>query len=448
MTVQHTNSSNTSSPHTIPTTTGPTELPGSDNLVSETRHLLQRSRTAAQTLAAVTTDRKNAFLERTAELLIARQAAILAENARDLREAETSGRGDAFLDRLRLDEKALLSLAKAVREIAVLPDPVGAITAGSRRPNGLQVRRQRIPLGVIGIIYESRPNVTIDAAALCVKAGNSVVLRGGSEAAYSNAILCDLLRCALDDVGLPRDAVLQPPSYDRLAIEVLVSQVDGLDLAIPRGGKSLIEMVTRVARVPVIQHYQGVCHLFVHAAADLDLAERVIVNAKTQRPGVCNAVEGILVDAAIADRAVPKLARALADKGVEIRGCPRTVALAPGRTIAATEQDLGSEYLDLVCLMRVVDGVEGAVEHIRRYGSRHTEGILTQDIAAADAFTVQVDASCVVVNASTRFNDGGCLGLGAEIGISTSKLHAYGPMGLEHLTAERWVVVGQGHIRT
>jgi glutamate-5-semialdehyde dehydrogenase len=406
--------------------------------VAQTRALLQRARQAAQLLAPIQTDRKNAFLARTAELLIERQALIVAENARDLEEAARSGRPAAFLDRLRLDVPAV---AKAVREIAGLPDPVGVITAGSRRPNGLQIRRQRIPLGVIGIVYESRPNVTIDAAALCVKAGNCVVLRGGSEAAASNAVLCDLLRDALRDTGLPEDAVLQPPSYDRAA-------TDGLDLVIPRGGPALIDAVTRAARVPVIQHYQGVCHLFVHAAVDLDLAERVIVNAKTQRPGVCNAVEGILIDAAIADRAVPQLVRALAQNHVEIRGCPRTLALAPGLVVAATDDDLGHEYLDLVCMMRVVEGLPGAVEHIARYGSRHTEGILTQDLAAADEFTARVDASCVVINASTRFNDGGCLGLGAEIGISTSKLHAYGPMGLEHLTAERWVVVGQGHVRT
>lgn len=426
-------------------------------LVADTRALLQRARRASFVLASAPTDAKNAFLHHTARLLAEREADLIAANARDLEAATDSGRSAAFVDRLRLDARGLAGLVCAVHEIAALPDPVGTITAGSRRPNGLEVRRQRIPLGIIGIVYESRPNVTIDAGALCVKSGNCVVLRGGSEARWSNEALCDLLRDALVCAGLPVDAVQQPTSLDRAAIEALVSIPDGLDLVIPRGGTALIDAVNRAARVPVIQHYKGVCHLYVDASADLDLAARVIVNAKAQRPGVCNAVEAILIDAATARRAVPRLVAALTEVGVELRACAATRAIladshpalaAAANVVAAHDDDYGCEFLDLIALMRVVDGLDGALDHIRSYGSRHTEGILTQDLSAARRFAAEVDASCVVINASTRFNDGGSLGLGAEIGISTSKLHAYGPMGLESLTTEKFVVFGDGQIRT
>jgi len=422
-------------------------------VAAEIRDLLVRARQASHALASASTAAKNDFLAHAARLLGERAEAILAANAADLHAARAAGRNAAFLDRLRLDARSLTALAASLAEIVALPDPVGAITSGSRRPNGLEVRRQRIPLGVIGIIYESRPNVTVDAAALCVKAGNCVVLRGGSEALRSNAALCDLMRDALALAGLPPDAI-QQPSPERAAIEALVSVADGLDLVIPRGGTALIDTVRQAARVPVIQHYQGVCHLYVHAAADLPTAAAVIVNAKAQRPGVCNAVEAILVDAAIAQTAIPLLCAELAAAGVEIHACPRSLTLAgpaeraSGAVVAATDADYGHEFLDLVCLMRVVDDLDAALAHIRRYGSHHTEGILTTDLAASQRFVAEVDASCVVVNASTRFNDGGCLGLGAEIGISTSKLHAYGPMGLESLTAEKFVVIGQGHRRT
>jgi glutamate-5-semialdehyde dehydrogenase len=427
---------------TAPTSTAPFDLE------TETRALLQRARAAAVHLAPAPTAAKNLFLEHVARLIVEQTPAILHANATDLESAQAVGRNTAFLDRLRLTEKSLQSLAATVREVAALPDPVGAITSGSRRPNGLDVRRQRVPLGVIGMVYESRPNVTVDAAALCVKAGNAVVLRGGSEAAHSNAAFLNLLRQALLLAGLPQDAVQAPASLDHKAIDALVSVPGGLDLVIPRGGTALIDAVNRVARVPVIQHYKGVCHVFVHAAADLELAERVVVNAKAQRPGVCNAAEAILIDAAIANEAVPRLVDALRAAGVEVRGCPRTQALVHDRVVPATEADDGCEYLDLIALMRVVDGLQGAIDHIRAFGSLHTEAILTTDLNAAQRFVDLVDASCVMVNASTRFNDGGCLGLGAEIGISTSKLHAYGPMGLESLTTERFVVFGQGQIRT
>ena len=416
-------------------------------LRTETRAVLQRARTASWMLAEASGSQKNQWLLRVVELLGAQQDALVAANQLDLEGAIAAGRPAAMVDRLRLDARGIASLQTALREIAAMPNPVGRVTSGEVRPEGFEVRKERVPLGVIGMVYESRPNVTVDAAALCLKAGNAVVLRGGTEAQHSNSALIALLRQALTDVGLPADAVQQPATAERAAIEALVSERDGLDLCIPRGGTQLIDFIMQVARVPVIQHYQGVCHLYVHSAADLAQAVRVVVNAKAQRPGVCNAMEAVLVDAAIADEAVPMLMQALAAANVEVRACPRAFAHAGGRALAAQPDDYGQEFLDLVCLMHVVDDLDGALAHIRRFGSRHTEGILTRDIAAARRFTQGVDASCVVVNASTRFNDGGCLGLGAEIGISTTKLHAYGPMGLDSLTTERWLVVGDGHIR-
>lgn len=416
------------------------------NLVAHTRQLLDRARHAANLLAPAPTDQKDAFLDGVAAILLARMDTIVAANRRDLARGEARGLSAAFLDRLRLDAAGIQALAEAVLEIRALPDPVARITYGARRPNGLLVQKVRIALGVIGMVYESRPNVTIDAGCLCIKAGNAVVLRGGSDAAESNAALLQVLRQALRDAGLPEDAAQAPAGAGHDAIQALVSVAGGLDLVIPRGGTRLIDAVNKWARVPVIQHYQGVCHLFVHAAADLTAAAAVVVNAKAQRPGVCNALEGLLIDAAIAPTAVPLLAAALQDAGVEVRGCARTQALCPD-VIAAGEDDFGREYLALICLVRVVDGLDGAIAHIEAYGSGHTEGILTTELSAANRFVSRVQASCVVVNASTRFNDGGQLGLGAEIGISTSKLHAYGPMGLESLTTEKYVVVGENHVR-
>lgn len=416
-------------------------------LVDDTRALLDRARRAARQLAPASTADKDAFLQRVSAALRARSASIAAANQRDLQRARLAGKTGAFLDRLGLQEPAIDKLAAAVDQIRALPDPTGRVTWGARRPNGLEVSKVRIPLGVIGMIYESRPNVTIDAGCLCIKAANAVVLRGGSDASETNAALIELLRDALREVGLPEDAALAPAGAGHDAIEALITQVGGLDLVIPRGGKALIEAVTSRARVPVIQHYEGVCHIFVHASADLAGAAAVVVNAKAQRPGVCNAMEALLIDAAIAPTAVPLLVQALQDAGVQVRGCPQTAALHPGVT-AADQADHGREFLDMIALVRVVDGLDGAIAHIERYGSGHTEAILAQDITTARAFTSRVDASCVIINASTRFNDGGELGLGAEIGISTSKLHAYGPMGLESLTTEKYLVVGQGHVRT
>ena len=422
-----------------------THLPSA--LRTETRAVLRRAREASWTMAQAPGAQKNRWLLRLAERLDLERADVVAANQLDLQNAVQAGRSGAMVDRLRLDDRGMDGLRTALHEIAAMADPVGRVTSGEVRPQGFEVRKQRVPLGVIGMVYESRPNVTIDAAALCLKAGNAVVLRGGSEAQHSNSALIGLLRASLEDVGLPPDAVQQPATAERAAIEALVSERDGLDLCIPRGGTQLIDFIMQVARVPVIQHYQGVCHLYVHSAADLPQATRVVVNAKAQRPGVCNAMEAVLVDAAIAETAVPMLAQALTAAGVQVRACDRAIAYAGGQAVAAQPDDYGQEFLDLVCLMRVVDDLDGALAHIRRYGSRHTEGILTRDIAAAQRFAHGVDASCVVVNASTRLNDGGCLGLGAEIGISTTKLHAYGPMGLDSLTTERWLVVGDGHIR-
>ena len=418
-----------------------------ESLKSETRAVLKRAREASWAMAQVPGAQKNRWLLALADRLATDRALILSANQFDLQSAVQAGRSSAMVDRLRLDDRGIQTLQKALHEIAAMPDPVGRLTSGEVRPQGFEVRKTRVPLGVIGMVYESRPNVTIDAAALCLKAGNAVVLRGGTEAQHSNTALISILRASLQDAGLPPDAVQQPATAARDAIEALVSERDGLDLCIPRGGTQLIDFIMQVARVPVIQHYQGVCHLYVHSAADLAQATRVVVNAKAQRPGVCNAMEGVLIDAAIADEAVPMLVQALTAAGVQVRACERAIAYAGGQAVAAQEDDYGQEFLDLICLMRVVDDLDGALAHIRRFGSRHTEGILTRDIHAAQRFTQGVDASCVVVNASTRLNDGSCLGLGAEIGISTTKLHAYGPMGLDSLTTERWLVVGDGHIR-
>ena len=408
--------------------------------------LLARAKAVAPLLAAATTARKDAFIGAVADLLVAHSAAIAAANARDL--ALAADRPDALRDRLRLDASAIARLAATTRDIAQLPDPVGVMTSTSQRPNGLTVQRQRVPLGVIGIIYEARPNVTVDAAVLAIKAGNAVILRGGSEAQHTNAALCQIVRAALGHVGLPADALQMPETTDRAVVDALVGRKGGLDLVIPRGGPSLIAAVSDAARVPVIQHYQGVCHVYIDGEADLAVANAIVINAKTSRPGVCNAMEALLIDATIAPQAVPLLTRALAAAGVQVRACQQTQALAGDQVVPAQASDYGQEFLDMICLCVVVDGLDGALHHIAQFGSHHTEAIVTTNAATAEQFVNGVDASCAIVNASTRFNDGSCLGLGAEIGISTTKIHAYGPMGLEALTTERFVVRGQGQVRT
>ena len=394
--------------------------------------LAQRAKLAAREL--LRRDRRQLVLDAAAEIE-KRAADILAANEVDL--AKAKGENPAFLDRLRLDRKRLKAIAQAMVEVASLPDPVGEIVESQTRPNGLRVDRVRAPLGVVLMIYESRPNVTAEAAALCLRSGNAALMRGGSEALQTNSVIADCF---------PQDSVqLVPP--DRTLLDELLQLDEHIDLCIPRGGPSLIRFIAERARVPVIKHYQGVCHLYVAADADLDMAVRIAVNAKAQRPGVCNALECLLVDARIAPTALPRLAPALREAGVELRCDERALPLVRGG-VAAMADDFGREFLDLKLAVAVVDGIDGALRHIARYGSRHTEAIVTKDPQIAGRFMNEVDASCVLWNASTRFNDGGELGLGAEIGISTSKLHAYGPMGLRELTCTRYVVRGDGQVRT
>ncbi len=404
------------------------------------------AKAAAPLLAGAGTDVKNAALRAMAEGLVSRAGFLREENAKDVEAGKARGLSAAMLDRLLLNDARIRQMADGIMEVAALPDPVGGIERMARRPNGLLVGRMRIPLGVIAIIYESRPNVTADAAALCVKSGNAVVLRGGSEAIRSNAAISEILRGALAQAHLPADAVSFIPVTDRAAIDVMLQQEESIDLVIPRGGEGLIRSVVEKSRIPVIKHYKGVCHIFVDETADLEQAVRVCVNAKAQRPGVCNAMEALLVHEAVAPAFLPRLAEAMVGAGVELRGCPETVRLIPG-TAAATDTDWGREYLDLVLAVRVVPSIEAAMEHIRRFGSQHTEAILTRDHGRAMRFLREVDSSLVLVNASTRFNDGFQLGLGAEIGISTTKIHAFGPMGLEELTTSKFVAFGDGQVR-
>jgi glutamate-5-semialdehyde dehydrogenase len=397
--------------------------------------LATRARVAARDLAA-RADRADLVL-RAAARLEERWRDIAGANEIDVARARESGLPAALLDRLVLDEKRIRGVAQAMREVAALPDPVGEVVESYTRPNGLRVERVRAPLGVVLMIYEARPNVTAEAAALCLRSGNAALLRGGSEALQTNSAIIECFE---------EDAVqLVPP--DRALLDELLQLEEHIDLCIPRGGHSLIKFISERSRVPVIKHYLGVCHLYVAPDADLGVAENLALNGKTQRPGVCNALECLLVDARVAQAALPRLARSLRDKGVELRCDERSLPLCPGGVPAAAD-DFGREFLDLKIAVAVVDGIEGALRHIAKYGSRHTESICTKDHALADRFLREVDASCVLWNASTRFNDGGELGLGAEIGISTSKLHAYGPMGVRELTCTRFVVRGDGQVRT
>ena len=415
--------------------------------MTDIAQMARAARAAGRLVAKAGADRRTAALGAIADSVLAHRAAILAANAEDVAAAEQSGLAGALVDRLRLDDARLDGIARAVREIAALPDPVGQTVKEWTRPNGLRIARRRIPLGVIAIIYEARPNVTTDAAALCLRAGNAVILRGGSEAFRSNRALMAAVSAGLDAAGLPSTAVQLVPTTDRTAMAELLLRDEEIDLVIPRGGEQLIRFVAEHSRIPVIKHYRGNCHVFVERSADPGMALEICYNSKVQRPGVCNAAETILIDEAIAHSFLPQLAERLGRAGVELRGDERARAVVPALK-AATDGDFAAEFLDLICAVGVVSGLPGAVRHIERFGSSHTESIVTSDDEAARRFTEEVDSSCVMVNASTRFADGGELGLGAEIGISTTRLHAYGPMGAEELTATKFVVIGEGQVRS
>lgn len=408
--------------------------------------LAERAHVAARGLAMARGATKDKWLRRSAQLLREQSERIIAENAKDVARAPEFDLNAAAIDRLKLNPSRLEKLALALEEIVLLPNPVGEVIDSSIRPNGLQVVRVRVPLGVVFFIYESRPNVTVDAAAICVKSGNAVILRGGKEALHSNRVLHQILQQALTDCDLPPDAVQLVQTPDRTVVGELLKRSDKISVTIPRGGKSLIERVAAEAKMPVIKHFDGICHVYVDATADFAMARRIVINSKVQRPGVCNAAECLLVHRDIAERFLPEMAVDLASAGVEVRGCEQSRQLIPG-ALAASEADYRTEYLDLKLSVRVVDGLEQAIEHIETYGSHHTETVVTNDFSVAQRFVAAVDSAAVLVNASTRFNDGGELGLGAEIGISTDKFHARGPCGLKELTSYKYVVHGNGQIR-
>jgi glutamate-5-semialdehyde dehydrogenase len=408
--------------------------------------LARRARAAARLLATATGERKDRWLHSSADTLEERTSQILEANARDLDAASTLALTGAQTDRLRLTPERIRAAAMGLRAIAALPNPIGRVLDSSIRPNGLEVHKVGVPLGVIFFIYESRPNVTVDAAGVCVKSGNAIVLRGGKEALHSNTALHAVLQSCLREAELPEAAVQLVTSTDRAAVGHLLRMDQHIDLVIPRGGESLIRRVAQEARMPVLKHYMGNCHVYVDRGADLDMAERIVINAKCQRPGVCNAAESLLVHAEVAQAFLPHAGAALARKGVELRGCPVTCSLVPGAR-PAKDEDYAAEYLDLILSVKVVQDLEEAMEHIARYGSQHTEAIVTNDLAAARRFLAAVDAAAVLVNASTRFNDGFEFGLGAEIGISTDKFHARGPCGLQELCSYKYIVYGNGQVR-
>lgn len=413
---------------------------------AKVREMAKKAKEVSHQLARLSTETKNKALFEMADDLEGNREFLIEENRKDLDAGERSHLSSAMMDRLRLTEGVLQGMANGLREVARLPDPVGEVVKMWRRPNGLTVGRMRIPIGVIGIIYESRPNVTADAAGLCLKSGNSVILRGGSEAFHSNQAIGQILQNAIGKIGISQEAIQIFPHTEREAIREMLQLEDEIDLIIPRGGEELIRFVTGHSKVPVIKHYKGVCHIFIDESADLEVATQICRNAKVQRPGVCNAMETLLVHEKVAGQFLPKIAEALQREGVELRGCPKTRKVL-SHIKAATEQDWSAEYLDLILSIRLVKGIEEAIEHIATFGSLHTESILTSDYKNAQRFLREVNSSCVLVNASTRFNDGFELGLGAEIGISTSKLHAFGPMGLEELTTTKFIVYGDGQIR-
>ena len=416
------------------------------NIVEQVKQIAADARQAALAMARLSSGTKNTMLLKMAAALEVGTPQLIAENQKDLVAGRGKGLSPAMLDRLMLDQKRIASIANALREVAALPDPVGEVTRMWKRPNDLMVGKMRIPLGVIGIIYESRPNVTADAAALCLKAGNAVILRGGSEAIHSNLAIAAILQGVLKELGVPQAALSLIPFTEREGVLEMLKQEEFIDLIIPRGGESLIRFVVENSRIPVIKHYKGVCHVFVDQSADFDKAEQIIVNSKTQRPGVCNALETLLIHRDAAPLFVPRIAAALTALGVELRGDEEFRSYAPNAK-PASEEDWQAEYLELILACRIVDDIDAAIDHINRYCSLHTESIITSDYGRAQRFIREVNSSCVMVNASTRFADGGELGLGAEIGISTTKLHSFGPMGLEDLTTTKFIVYGDGQVR-
>jgi glutamate-5-semialdehyde dehydrogenase len=417
-----------------------------ESIKAEAIRLGRQAKAASRRLASLSSAEKNRAILLIADQLEAQSDYLIAENQKDLDAAQQAGISGALLDRIALDRARVQGMAKGLRDVAALPDPVGEIVKMWRRPNGLQVGRMRIPLGVIAMIYEARPNVTADAAGLCLKSGNAVILRGGSEAHCSNQAIGAVLRSACAQTRVPTDAVQVVQTKDHRLVQELLQQEDTIDLVIPRGGEELIRAVATHSRVPVIKHYKGVCHVYVDSDASLEMAERICLNAKVQRPSVCNAMETLLVHEAIASTFLPSMISKYRAAGVEVRGCEKTCALVAGIS-KASEADWSTEYLDLILSVRVVKDLDEAIDHIERYGSEHTETIVTNNYQKSKAFIDRVNSSAVMVNASTRFNDGGELGLGAEIGISTSKIHAFGPMGLEELTTTKFVVLGDGQIR-
>jgi glutamate-5-semialdehyde dehydrogenase len=412
----------------------------------QVRDLCVEARAAARILATLPTERLDAMLDEIAAQLEKEAPAIFAANAKDIATAEEAGLHASLVDRLRITEKSLAAMVKGVRQVRALSQPLGQKMTEWQRPNGITISKIRVPIGVIAIIFESRPNVTVDAAVLCLKTGNATILRGGKEAIHSNrALIAALQKCT----SLPKGAVQLIGDTDRALVPFLCRQNDFIDVIIPRGGHSLIETVVAESRIPVIKHAHGVCSVFVQANADFGMAESVVLNAKVQRPGVCNAIETLLIDRSIADIFVPQIAAALTKAGVEIRGDEAFRKFAHGDNIkAATEEDWTTEYLDLILAVRVVDGLDGALDHLAKYSSHHSDAIITEDAASAERFLNEVDSATVYWNASTRFTDGGEFGFGAEIGISTDKLHARGPMGLDELTSYKYVIRGQGQIRT
>ncbi len=416
------------------------------SIKSMIREIALSAKDASRLLRTIKRKEKDAALESIARKLIERKNEIMIQNKKDLIAAKEKGLSPAMLDRLTLDEKTINSIVQGLHEVMLLPDPVGEVTGMWKRPNNLQVGKIRIPLGVIGFIYESRPNVTVDAASLCLKSGNAVILKGGSEAINSNMILADVIKDGLEENSLPGKAIQVIPTTDRQATTELLACDDLVDVIIPRGGEGLIRFVAENSRIPVLKHYKGVCHAYVDKYADIDIAINICINSKVQRPGVCNAMETMLVHKDIAKEFLPEMAKVFRKAKVELRGCEKTRVLIPD-AIPATEEDWPAEFLDLILAVKIVDSMEEAFLHIEKYGSNHTETIITKDYARARRFLEQVDSSVVLVNASTRFNDGNQLGLGAEIGINTSKLHAFGPMGLTELTTTKFIVYGDGQVR-